>query len=144
MSVFSQKNGGIAMELFGGTFQTLENSLNYASAKNRTISSNIANVDTPSYKSKDVVFKNVLNETLNTSIKTKRTHTEHIPFNNLNSNRTFKTVTNQNTMYSHNGNNVDIDKEMSDLAKNQIYYRSLVDRINGKFSSIQTVIRGGR
>ncbi|MBP1949118.1 flagellar basal body rod protein FlgB [Virgibacillus litoralis] len=132
------------MELFGGTFQKLENSLNYASAKNRTISNNIANVDTPNYKSKDVAFKNVLNEELNTSFETKRTHPKHIPFNNVNSNQSFQTFTDKNSMYNHNGNNVDIDKEMSDLAKNQIYYRSLVDRMNGKFSSLQTVIRGGR
>lgn len=46
-------------------------------------------------------------------------------------------------MYSHNGNNVDIDKEMAELAENQIYYNGLVDRINGKFGSLQTVIRGG-
>ncbi|SDQ60837.1 flagellar basal-body rod protein FlgB [Virgibacillus subterraneus] len=132
------------MELFGGTFQKLENSLNYASAKNRTISNNIANVDTPNYKSKDVAFKNVLNEALNTSFETKRTHPKHISFNNVNTNQSFQTITNRNSMYNHNGNNVDIDKEMSDLAKNQIYYRSLVDRMNGKFSSLQTVIRGGR
>lgn len=131
------------MELFGGTIQKLESSLNYASAKNRTISSNIANIDTPNYKSKEVVFKDVLNE-VKPSFDAKHTHPKHIPFESVNSGSSFKTITNQNTMYNHNGNNVDIDKEMADLAKNQIYYQSLVDRINGKFDSLQTVIRGGR
>ncbi|WP_164669000.1 flagellar basal body rod protein FlgB [Virgibacillus doumboii] len=132
------------MEFFGGTFKTLEGSLDYASAKNRTISNNIANVDTPNYKAKDVVFKNVLNDALTSSFEAKRTHSKHIPFDNSGTGPSFKTITQKNTMYNHNGNSVDIDKEMADLAKNQIYYQSLVDRINGKFSSLQTVIRGGR
>ena len=38
---------------------------------------------------------------------------------------------------------MDIDKEMADLASNQIYYNALIERISGKFSSLQNVIRGG-
>lgn len=132
------------MELFGGTFKTLEGSLDYASSKNRTISNNISNVDTPNYKAKDVVFKNVLNDVMVPSLDAKRTNSKHIPFDNVNTGQSFKTVAQNNTTYNHNGNNVDIDKEMADLAKNQIYYQSLVDRINGKFGSLQSVIRGGR
>ncbi len=49
-----------------------------------------------------------------------------------------------NTSYQANGNNVDMDKEMADMAENQIYYEALVDRLNGKFNSLQTVIRGGK
>src|SRR5699024_1487942 len=132
------------MELFGGTIKTLEGSLDYASAKNRTIANNISNVDTPDYKAKDVEFKNVLNEALDPSFDTKRTHAKHIPFDNARQGQPFRVVTRQNTMYNHNGNNVDIDKEMTDLDKNQIYYQSLVDRMNGKFGSLQSVIRGGQ
>jgi flagellar basal-body rod protein FlgB len=33
---------------------------------------------------------------------------------------------------------------MADMAENQIYYEALVDRLNGKFNSLQTVIRGGK
>lgn len=130
------------MKLFDHTMNILERSLDYSALKNNVISNNIANVDTPNYKAKKVEFKSVLNEALTNQLETKRTHPKHIPFNNQ---RTpFQIVSNHQTMYNHNGNNVDIDKEMSELAKNQIYYRGLVDRINGKFSTLQTVIRGGR
>lgn len=131
------------MEFFSGSFQTLENSLKYASAKNRTISNNIANVDTPGYKAKDVEFKNVLNDELQSSVGAKHTHPKHLSFNPLNADTSLHTVSRQNTEYNHNGNNVDIDKEMAELAKNQINYQALVDRINGKFSSLKTVIGGG-
>lgn len=131
------------MVLFSDTIQTLDDALNYASSKNRAISNNIANVDTPGYKAKDVEFKHVLNDELNTSFEAKRTQANHLPFNQLHIDKPFQTVTRQNTMYNHNGNNVDIDKEMAQLAKNQIYYQALADRMNGKFSSLKTVIGGG-
>ena len=46
--------------------------------------------------------------------------------------------------YNESGNSVDIDQEMADLATNQIYYNALTERISGKFSSLQNVIRGGK
>ena len=130
------------MKLFDHTMNILERSLDYSALKNNVISNNIANVDTPNYKAKKVEFKSVLNEALTNQLETKRTHPKHIPFNNQ---RTpFQIVSNHQTMYNHNGNNVDVDKEMSELAKNQIYYHALVDRINGKFNSLQKVIKGGQ
>lgn len=130
------------MNLFKGTIQTLENSLAYAQAKNNVISTNIANIDTPYYKAKDVQFKDILEERTN-GIAARRTHPKHFSFGD-NGIKPYYTYTKQNSLYNHNGNNVDVDKEMSDLAKNQIYYQSLVDRLNGKFNSLQTVIKGGR
>ncbi|QDP40170.1 flagellar basal body rod protein FlgB [Radiobacillus deserti] len=132
------------MSLFGNTITSLERSIDYASVKNQTISNNIANVDTPNYKAKSVVFSEVLDEQINKQFIAKRTHPKHIPFSSSAEQHSFQIVSNNNTTYSNNGNNVDIDKEMTELAKNQIYYESLVDRLNGKFSSLQTVIKGGR
>lgn len=129
------------MKLFGGTFQALETSLDYAMLKNRTISNNIANVDTPGYKAKDVDFKQVFSNALTSNMEAKRSHEKHIPFSN--DGQAYSIRNRKHTSYNHNGNNVDIDKEMAELAKNQIYYQSLVDRINGKFSSLQTVVKGG-
>ncbi|MCF3942439.1 flagellar basal body rod protein FlgB [Oceanobacillus alkalisoli] len=130
------------MDLFGGTISNLERSLDYASARNRTISNNIANVDTPNYKSQDVVFKHVLTDAMSNQIQAKRTDPRHIPFSGE-TGTNYQVVANNNTTYNHNGNNVDIDREMTELAKNQIYYNGLIDRINGKFGSLQTVLRGG-
>lgn len=130
------------MNLFGGTIQTLEKSLAYSTAKNRTIAQNIANVDTPNYKSRKVLFKNVLADTMSESIQNKRTHPQHINFQKHHD-QSYIIRENKNTMYSHNGNNVDVDQEMAELAKNQFYYQAVVDRLNGKFSNIEKVIRGG-
>lgn len=129
------------MQIFGPTVQTLEQSLDYASKQNQAISSNIANADTPNYKAKEVVFKDVLGQAMQ-GVEGKKTHAKHISFGSPDS--AYITRTNQSTTYNHNGNNVDIEKEMTASAKNQIYYQSMVDRLNGKFSTLQTVIRGGK
>lgn len=67
------------MNLFGGTINRLEQSINYAAAKNNAISNNIANADTPGYKAKDVQFKSILHNTLTSSIQAKRTNEKHTP-----------------------------------------------------------------
>ncbi|WP_226034953.1 flagellar basal body rod protein FlgB [Aquibacillus saliphilus] len=132
------------MSFFGNTINSLEQSLDYASLKNQTISNNISNADTPNYKAKNVVFKNVLDNEIENTFQAKRTHAKHIPFQSSINQQSHRVISNSSTTYNHNGNNVDIDKEMTELAKNQIYYQGLVDRLNGKFTSLQSVIKGGR
>lgn len=138
MTVYTQ--GGKIMSLFGGTISSLQTGLDYATVKNQTISNNIANVDTTNYKAKDVTFKHTLDNQL--QFQAKRTNEKHINFSGY-TNQPFQVTMNKNTQFNHNGNNVDIDKEMTELANNQIYYQALVDRMNGKFNSLQRVIRGG-
>lgn len=130
------------MKLFSGTISTLEQGLNYSSTKQKVISQNIANVDTPNYKAMNVSFKNVLQNELHTSFNAKRTNQRHFDFKSV-SNQSIA-INRNNVQYNQNGNSVDIDKEMSDLATNQIYYNALIERINGKFSTLQNVIRGGK
>jgi flagellar basal-body rod protein FlgB len=135
------KKGG-EMNLFNGMIQSLENTLNYTMAKHQAISSNISNVDTPNYHAKTITFKQALNDALTTRIDAKQTDVNHLPFTN-HIQPPYRTVMRNQSTINHNGNNVDIDKEMAELAKNQIYYQVLVDQINGKFGDLHTVIRGG-
>ncbi|WML49286.1 flagellar basal body rod protein FlgB [Neobacillus sp. PS3-34] len=130
------------MNLFSN-ISTLERALDYSSLKQKVISQNIANVDTPNYKAKDVSFKAVLQNELDTSFNTYRTDNRHIDFSDSSSSST-GIITQRNVQYNHNGNSVDMDKEMSNLATNQIYYNALIERLNGKFSTLQNVIRGGK
>ncbi|MCQ6274088.1 flagellar basal body rod protein FlgB [Bacillus sp. V3B] len=131
------------MNLFSGTISTLEGALRYSATKQKVISQNIANVDTPNYKAKDVSFKASLNDAVSQSLSTNRTDTRHFMFNRLSD--TTAAIMNKNQVsYNESGNSVDIDKEMSDLATNQIYYNALTERVSGKFSSLQNVIRGGK
>lgn len=131
------------MKLFSNTISTLENALNYSSTKQKVISQNISNVDTPNYKSKEVSFKSALQNAVDSSMTARRTDARHIEFNGQASSG-ITVTSNNNTSFNNNGNNVDLDKEMADLATNQIYYNALIERISGKFTSLQSVIRGGK
>ena len=131
------------MNLFSGTISTLDKALNYSATKQKVISQNIANVDTPNYKAKDVRFKEAFNEALGDSLVTNRTNDRHFMFKKTN--QTSSSIISKNPVtYNESGNSVDIDQEMANLATNQIYYNALTDRISGKFSSLQNVIRGGK
>ena len=64
------------MDLFSGTISNLDKALNYSATKQKVISQNIANVDTPNYKAKDVSFKAAFNEALGESLITNRTNVQ--------------------------------------------------------------------
>ncbi len=131
------------MKLFSGTISTLEQALNYSTTKQKVISHNIANADTPNYKSLGVSFKQTLNEQMVQPQKVTNSNKKHFELQpNLGSSIIIKR--DHTVQYNQNGNSVDLDKEMTELATNQIYYNALIERINGKFSSLQNVIRGGK
>jgi flagellar basal-body rod protein FlgB len=136
------------MKLFSPSIHSLERALNVATSKQRVISSNIANVDTPNYKGKEVSFQAEFQKALgqNPVLSTYRTHEKHIPFSTQKHNvpQHEKVVTRPGTLFNHNGNNVDMDYEMAQMAKNQLWYSALTERMNGQFSSLRTVINDGR
>ncbi|WP_182101583.1 flagellar basal body rod protein FlgB [Niallia taxi] len=133
------------MNLFPTSFQRLENALNVSSLKQRVISSNISNVDTPGYKSQQVAFKEALDSAMGgQTLKANRTNEKHLPFQNEvdGAGPGAKIISRPNTNFNHNGNNVDIDYEMAEMAKNQLLYNTLIERTNGKFNSLRSVISG--
>lgn len=130
------------MNLFGSTISQLERGLDYSATKGKTISQNIANIDTPNYKAKSVNFNEVFSNVQANALEAYKTDQKHI---NFKSSTTHPGVFNySNLRYRQDRNGVDMDKEQADLAANQIYYNAVVDRINGKFSTLQNVIKGGR
>ncbi|MGG0657928.1 flagellar basal body rod protein FlgB [Rummeliibacillus pycnus] len=129
------------MSLFGGTISNVENGLSYASLKQKTIAQNIANVDTPNYKAKDVSFSKMLSDAQDSYIKAYRTNDKHIDFQT--NAQTPGVYSYSDLRYRENGNGVDMDKEQASLAKNTIYYNALIDRMNGKLNSLLTVAKGG-
>ena len=52
-------------------------------------------------------------------------------------------MTKNQVSYNENGNSVDIDQEMTDLATNQIYYNALTERIVGSFQRYKMLLEVG-
>ncbi len=131
------------MKLFSSTITALERGLDYSVQKQKAISQNIANADTPYYKAKDVAFKSFLENEMNANFMANKTNHKHFDFK-YGQTSSNSIIEKSDTSYSHNGNNVDLDTEMAQLAENQIYNQALVDRINGQFNTLKSVIRGGK
>lgn len=118
------------------TYDLLKTALDVSSLRQKTISSNISNVNTPGYKTNKVVFEKYLNESKN-SKTLKRTHNNHL------ASQSEQTIVQKENKFSvrDNGNNVDIDYEMAALSANNIYYDSVISQLNAKFSMLRTVIK---
>ena len=110
-----------------------------ASWKRETvISNNIANVNTPGYKRKDLNFQGVLTEELgrckHESLDSK---VSDVDLSRLDPQIY---VDSANYSYRMDGNNVDIDTENVELASDQIRYEGLTDCINSEFERMKAVI----
>ena len=110
-----------------------------ASWKRETvISNNIANVNTPGYKRKDLNFQGVLTEELgrckHESLDSK---VSDVDLSRLDPQIY---VDSANYSYRMDGNNVDIDTENVSLASEQIRYEGLTDCINSEFERMKAVI----
>ncbi|MBQ9983177.1 MAG: flagellar basal body rod protein FlgB [Lachnospiraceae bacterium] len=118
----------------------LDKAADAANTRNEVIANNIANVDTPDYKRKDVSFENYLEqaliggEILDERIAGVNTHLSDF------SGHVY--TDNSSLSYRLDGNNVDIDTENAYLAENQIRYNALVEQIGQEFARYKTVLTG--
>lgn len=124
--------------MFSG-LDNISRGLDASWAKNEVISSNIANVDTPGYKKKKAVFGDLLNNELSSSTL-KTTHEKHMQID-TNSKGLIVTTDMSTTNMRTDENNVNIDDEMSDLSKNQIYYNVLTQRATGEINKLKSAIQ---
>lgn len=116
----------------------LDKAADAANMRNELIANNIANVDTPHYKRKDLDFETVLQAELAGG----RTLNQSVNMANKDLSVLDPQVftDNSNLSYRLDGNNVDISTEEAYLAENTIRYQLLIDQMNQEFSRYQTVL----
>ena len=122
--------------------------LDGALSRHKYLSNNIANVDTPNYKRKDLNFITTLRNKVQCRDKLSLSTTDqkHIKASSTSSTGFNKGIfLNQRTSYRNDNNNVDIDIEMAEQTKNALYYNTLTRQISDRFSILKDVIsKGGR
>ncbi len=117
----------------------LQKGLDASWLKNQVISNNIANVDTPNFKSSSVSFESMFKSALNgESFAARKTREKHIDFKSQSLEATV--TTNEGTSNGLDGNNVDIDYENAELAKNTIYYNTLIEQVSSEFRKLNSAI----
>ena len=120
----------------------LEKGLDASSLRQKVIANNIANVDTPGFKRSDVDFQAVLGTALGEQVGAlplKMTSPQHIA--GINNGEAQAVVTDNATTLRNDGNNVDIDREMANVAENGLYYNSVTRSISSQLGLLRMVIQ---
>lgn len=132
--------------LFGS--KAIEKSLDASLKRNEVIAQNIANVDTPGYNRKTVSFEEQLSDAISqkSGFIGKRTDPRHIPIGGSSVDDVqIKVSEDKNSLDMRlDGNNVDIENEMAQMAENNIRYEVLIQRMSGMLNRMRSVIREGR
>ena len=116
--------------------------LNFRGEKQKIISSNIANINTPNYKTKGISFEDELQKSSSKNdLQLKVTHQNHISANLQNKHPSKLNVYEiENLPEQNDGNNVNLDTQMSEMAKNSIIFNAIQSSIKKDASWLKEVI----
>ena len=107
--------------------------------REETIMNNLANVNTPGYKGKDVDFQSVLRTELgNMKYTTLDSKVEHADLNRL---KASTYVDSANYSYRVDKSNVDVDIENVELASEKIRYDALTDSMTQEFARLKMAMQ---
>ena len=133
----------------------MERVLDASAARAHLIAHNIANADTVNYKALRLNFEDVLAREFDqteraSAFPLRQTDPRHLPGRSLHGLK--GTVTeygiiyeDDRTTYRLDGNNIDIDHETAEEAKNALLYSAMTELLNRKFAVLRTAIsEGGR
>ncbi|MGB1226784.1 MAG: flagellar basal body rod protein FlgB [Poseidonibacter sp.] len=120
---------------------TLFNNLSYRSQRQNVISSNIANINTPNYKTKDLTFENELKNVQQPVLKLAQTNGNHLSSINSNFNVSKPSLVQVQGLEEQNdGNNVNLDAQMSEMSKNKILFDAVQTAIKKDSKLFRSVI----
>ena len=114
----------------------LENYLKLASSREQSISANMANIDTPGYRTRDINFESEFNKVLTGALHPSEDGGEPVQLTPV-----FRQV--QGLMERPDGNNVSLDHEGLMLARTQLQYQLAIQLIQHHFHQTLTAINGG-
>jgi flagellar basal-body rod protein FlgB len=129
---------------FDPTIGALNTSLNLRLVNQNVVSSNIANADTPGYKSKTMEFEGALRDALNVgnSLPAAETNPRHIVHRATDPVEP-EIYDDPNGVESLDGNTVDRAGEMAKLAENQLLYDASAEMLKRKLGMLKYAITEG-
>jgi flagellar basal-body rod protein FlgB len=122
------------MGLFDRTIGILARSLDLRTSGHKALSTNIANAETPNYRSKDIPFQKVLESSIDHTsiISLAQTHPAH-----------FAGVFETPVEVESSTDGVNIDQEMAKLAENNLMFQAGVQALVNKLEALKTTITEG-
>ena len=113
-----------------------EHMLDLTAKRQQALSANVANADTPGYRATDYSFQEELS-----AVQLEATDESHIKLADDSGVRSYEV----NSKMKENGNDVDMERELTELSKNGMKYITLIQFLNQKIRTLRSSINeGGR
>ena len=109
-------------------FELLKQSIDALSLRHKVVSQNLANLNTPGYRAKEVIFE----EELGKRLRSGRNQSLNEPLVRVDADRSAR----------FDGNTVDLDLEVSALEKNAMLYETYTELLSSKISMMRSAITG--
>ncbi|WP_040329455.1 flagellar basal body rod protein FlgB [Clostridium ihumii] len=120
------------------TYNLIKRGMDVTTLSGKVINNNISNVNTKNYKRQYVNFDEALqNETSKDLMR--KTNSKHLGISSTD----IEVKRDKASSMREDGNNVDIESEMTSAASNSLMYDALVKEANSRFNMRSSVIKGG-
>ena len=123
------------------TYNLLKKSMDASALRSKVIANNVANINTSGYKKFYVTFEDTLKDSMGANTM-KTDNNKHMQAGGESSDITVQR--DESSSMRQDGNNVDIDLEMTNQAANTLMYNALVKQVSSKLSLTSYIIRGGK
>jgi flagellar basal-body rod protein FlgB len=123
----------------------LKKAMDVVSLRHKVIANNIANINTPGYKAQKVSFEETMKSATGAQdgIALEKTDKGHMGDGEYIESIQPKILRDESVSQKLDGNNVNIESEMVDLAANQLLYNALAQQVSNKISVLRYVIHDG-
>ena len=127
------------MSTFGNIFGIHEQALQLRQERMRVLSENVANAETPNYKSKDIDFRAAMASTVKSIADLQRTHEFHMETRKAGGDyEVFRTPVNT----AADGNTVEVHHQQMEFGKESSRYLATVQFIENRIGGIRRALKG--
>ena len=124
--------------MYGNTIGMAEKALGFQWAKQQVLSDNIANVDTPGYKSRYVTFEEAFTNRLNNSISGR----DRMDIGKAVEGARWRIHRTHNETARLDGNNVQPDVELVEMTRTALQYQHLMNSVSSDIRRLTGAIKG--
>ncbi|MBF0328309.1 MAG: flagellar basal body rod protein FlgB [Nitrospirae bacterium] len=111
----------------------LEKMIDITAYRQRLLASNVANIDTPNYKAKDISFQKELDSAVSEAARGLK-----------GVNHKYEVFESPSSMASRDGNTVNLDIEMAKVGENSMIFSTAAQLMAMKVRMMKEAIKGGR
>ena len=124
-----------------GAMRTARTALNGLSLRQQAISRNLANVDTPGYRSQTINFEDTLNHLVDRDVSLSLATTSDSHLLPASQETSFSITRRQGGSFRADQNNVDVDVEMTDMSETGIQYQAVSQTVSQKLLLLKALAK---